>query len=66
MKIETRKENSGQHPCLSPFARAANDKTVASHRERYREKQIGHACPGASLEPMWKRMAQITMLQYVS
>jgi len=58
MKIKTHKESSGQRPCLSLCPGAANDQTKASHREWYREKQTGYACPGASLEPIQKQTAQ--------
>ena len=51
------KESSGQRPRLSPFPRAAKDQTIASHRERCREKQIGPACSGASIEPTLRRAA---------
>jgi len=60
MKIKTHKESSGQRSCLSTFPRAANDQTIASHRERYGEKQTGHACPGTSPEQIRKRTAQRT------
>jgi len=61
MKIKIHKESSGQCPCLSPFPTAANDQTIASHRERYREKQTGHTWsrPGSGLlTPMLTRMWQ--------
>jgi len=58
MEIKTHKESSGQRPWLSLFPKAANDQTIASYRERYREKQTGHDCPGASLEATRKRTAQ--------
>ena len=62
IKIKIHKESSGQRPCLSRFPRAANDQTIASHRERDREKQTGHACQGTSLEPIRKRTAQLLLL----
>jgi len=59
MKIKTHKDSSGQCPCLSLFPRAASDQMIASHREWYKEKQTGHACPGASLELTQKWTAQL-------
>jgi len=58
--IKVPKESSGQRPRLSPFPRAANGQTIASHRERYRKKkkQTGPACLEASQEPTHKGISQ--------
>ena len=50
MKIKTHKESSGKILAFQFFPRAANDQTVAPHRESSREKQTGHACPGGKPE----------------
>ena len=55
--IKAYKESSGQRPRLSPLPRAAKDQTIASHRERCREKQIGPACSRVCLEPTLRRAA---------